>query len=254
MSVDFGKTSRDYARHRAGFPRAFFDRLAAFGVGQDGQRLLDVGTGTGALARVFASRKCVVTGVDRSAALMEEARRLDAAAGVNVRYVTGVAEDTGFPTGSFEVVTAGQCWHWFDRPRAAREARRVLVPKGTLVIAHFDWLALAGNVADLTEKLIEVHNPNWKLGGGTGIHPEELTDVALAGFHDIETFSFDVSVPYTHEAWRGRIRASAGVGASLPPDGVARFNADLAKLLGERFRQEPLAVPHRVWALVCRAP
>src|SRR5918996_1531463 len=32
---------------------------------------------------------------------------------------------------------------------------------------------------------------------------------------------FDLEVPYSHEAWRGRIRASAGVGASLSPEGVA---------------------------------
>ncbi len=254
MSVDFGKTSRDYARHRAGFPEAFFERLASFGIGQPGQRLLDLGTGTGTVARGFARRGCVATGIDRSAVLMEEARRFDAAAGVSIRYVTGVAEDTGFPSGHFDVVTAGQSWHWFDRTRAAHEARRVLKPGGALVIGHFDWLPIAGNVADLTEKLIEAHNPSWKLGGTTGIHPEEVTDVALAGFRDIETFSFDLAVPYTHEAWRGRVRASAGVGASLPPDAVARFNAELAKLLADRFREDPISVPHRVWAVVSRAP
>src|SRR5206468_9114640 len=104
MSVDFGKTSRDYARHRAGFPEAFFDRLASFGVGRAGQRALDLGTGTGSLARGLARRGCVVTGVDRSAALMEEARRLDAAEGISIRYVTGVAEDTGFPAQNFDVI------------------------------------------------------------------------------------------------------------------------------------------------------
>ena len=77
---------------------------------------------------------------------------------------------------------------------------------------------------------------------------------AEAGFSRLETFSFDVDVSYSHEAWRGRIRASAGVAASLPPDAVANFDTELAALLEGDFPDEPLAIPHRVWALVARAP
>lgn len=70
----------------------------------------------------------------------------------------------------------------------------------------------------------------------------------------IETFSFDVEAPYTHEGWRGRIRASAGVAASLPKYGVRRFDRELGSLLDSRFPEDPLGVPHRVWAVVCSAP
>jgi hypothetical protein len=75
-----------------------------------------------------------------------------------------------------------------------------------------------------------------------------------AGFQDIETFSFDVPAIYSHAAWRGRIRASAGVAASLAPDQVAWFDAELARLLTQRFPTDPLEIPHRVFAVVCRAP
>lgn len=254
MNVDFGKTSVDYAKHREGFPEAFFERLAPYGIGRTGQRVLDVGTGTGTVARGLARRGCVVVGLDKSAALMDQARQLDAEAGVTVDYRVASAEETGLPAASCDVVTAGQCWHWFDRPRAARELKRVLSPAGQLVIAHFDWLPVAGNVTQATEALIEAHNPAWKLGGGTGLYPAWLTDVAQAGFRDIETFSFDVAVPYSHERWRGRVRACAGVGASLPPEAVARVDSELQALLAQRFPVEPMAVPHRVWAVVSRAP
>jgi ubiquinone/menaquinone biosynthesis C-methylase UbiE len=166
LQVDFGKTAQDYGRHRAGFPEALYERLATFGVGVPGQRLLDLGTGTGTLARGFARHGCAVTGLDPSAALLEEARRLDHEAGVDIRYVTATAETTGLPDASFDVVSAGQCWHWFDRAQAAREVRRLLVPGGWLVIAHFDWIPLPGNVVEATERLVEQHNPQWKGGGG----------------------------------------------------------------------------------------
>lgn len=254
MDTDFGKTASDYGAHRAGFPDKLYDRLAKFGVGKPGQRLLDLGTGTGVLGRGFALRGCTVTGLDPSDNLIAEAQRLDGVAGVDIDYVTATAEATGLGTDAFDVVTAGQCWHWFDGPRAAAEARRILKPNGTLVMAHFDWLPLTGNMVAATERLIEQHNPHWAMGGGHGLSTSGITAAAEVEFRVIESFSFDVAAPYSHEAWRGRIRASAGVGASLSPDAVEAFDADLEQLLNENFPENPLAVPHRCFAVISRAP
>src|SRR5687767_3553212 len=52
--IDWGKTSEDYSVHRPGPPPSFFARLAALGIGREGQRILDLGTGTGVMARQFA--------------------------------------------------------------------------------------------------------------------------------------------------------------------------------------------------------
>lgn len=254
MNIDFGKTAQDYGRYRAGFPDELFTRLARFRVGLSGQHVLDLGTGTGALARGFARGGCVVTGLGLSVPITEEAKRLDQEARVTIQYLIGKAEQTELPDASFDVVSAGQCWHWFDRPKAAQEVRRLLVPRGHLVLAHFDWIPLPDNIVEATEKLIEQHNSEWKLSGGRGIYSRWLGDVAIAGFQDIETFSFDLFVPYTHEVWRGRIRASAGIAASLPPEQVVQFDTALQKLLQERFPEDPLAVHHRVFAVVCQAP
>ncbi len=129
MTVDFGRTASDYGRYRAGFPNTMFDRLSQYGVGTRGQRVVDVGTGTGTVARGFALRGCDVVGVDPSEELVGEARRLDREAAVNVDYRIARAEETGLGDGSVDVYAAGQCWHWFDRPSAAAEARRVLAWK-----------------------------------------------------------------------------------------------------------------------------
>jgi 2-polyprenyl-3-methyl-5-hydroxy-6-metoxy-1,4-benzoquinol methylase len=77
--VDFGKTADDYGRYRAGFPGELYRRLKTLGLGLPRQRVLDLGTGTGYLGRGLARQGCLVTGLDISPALMEEARRLDAA-------------------------------------------------------------------------------------------------------------------------------------------------------------------------------
>lgn len=253
-TLDFGRTTGDYRRYRPGFPQAFFDSLAARGWLRSGQAALDLATGTGAVARGLARAGATVTAADIAGELMHVADALDDAADVKVRYVRAPAEDTGLPAASFDLVTVGQAWHWFDRPRAAAEVRRLLRPGGRVVIAHFDWIPLPGTVAAATEALILKHNPRWPLAGGNGVYPTWLRDLAEAGFAAIETFSFDLDVPFTHVQWQGRVRASAPIQGSLSAEEVATFDAELQTLLRARFATEPLQVLHRCWAASGLAP
>jgi SAM-dependent methyltransferase len=252
FQADFGPTADDYARHRAGFPPELGERLVALGLAQAGHRVVDLGTGTGSLGRLLARRGCEVTGVDVAAPLLEQAQRLDRETGVETTYVEAPAEANGLPSGAFDLVSAGQCWHWFDRPAAAREARRLLVEGGAIVIAHFDWLPADGNLVAATEKLILCYTPGWPFAGGSGLYPEWLLDLREAGFTGIETFSFDIAVPYSHEDWVGRVRASAPIAGTLNADLTNKFSAELRALLTSRFPEQPLSVPHRVWAASAR--
>jgi len=260
MDVNFGSTANDYAKFRAGFPDAFFDRVFADGYVKAGVSLLDLGTGTGTLARGFALRGCRVTGIDSSGQMIEQARELSQQQGLVVDFRVATAEDTGFSDASFDIVTAGQCWHWFDRPKAANEVKRILNPDGRVIIAHFDWLPLRDNVVDLTERLVIKFNPPWeKFAGGFGLYPQWLRDLGESGFENIVTFSFDMDVPYTADAWRGRIRASSGVGASLPPEDVSRFDSELKQLRAEKFTapagsETVLTIPHRIFAVIAQCP
>ena len=66
MNIDWGKTSRDYAKYRPGPPPSFFKKLAAMDVGLPGQCILDLGTGTGVIARQLCQQGCEVVGTDIS--------------------------------------------------------------------------------------------------------------------------------------------------------------------------------------------
>jgi SAM-dependent methyltransferase len=252
MSTNFGAAAEDYAKHRAGFPESFFDRLAALGFFEPGTTIVDVGTGTGTLARGFAKRGARVIAIDPDERLIRQARRIDGefSPAINVEYKLGTAEQIPLADSQADVVSAGQCWHWFNEVQAAKEFARILKTDGHVVVAHFDWLPLPDNVVEATEQLIKEYNPSWRFDGGNGFHPESIPHLHSAGFRQFETFSYDLDVEYTPAAWRGRIRASAGIGASLNAERIHAFDAALARLLEESFDDEVLQVPHRVFAVV----
>lgn len=246
--IDFGRTVADYEQHRPGFPATFFDRLEQKHWIRPGQRVLDLGTGTGSLALGFARRDMDATGLDVSTDLLEGAGRSAAVEDLTVRFIAARAEQTGLPDAAFDVVSAGQCWWWFDTGEALGEIRRVLVSGGRLIIASFSYLPRRGTVAARTEDLILEHNPDWPKAGWHGVHPEQVEALDDGGFADVESFSYDVEVPFTHEGWRGRIRTCNGVGAALNADSVARFDRDLAAMLASEF-PGTLTVPHRVFVV-----
>lgn len=272
---DFGRAARDYSDHRAPFPEELFDRLARLGVGRPGQRVLDVGTGTGSLARSWARRGCAVWALDPSRSLLKEAVREDARLDSTVRYLQATAEATACRDSTFDVVSAGVCWHWFDAPRAARELRRILSPGGVLVILHFEWLLQGGSIAEATERLIARYaRRHFPLRYGlpsvlpglaalaarrrrvprTGIHPDRLASLEAAEFVQIESFSFDVPVLYSPEGWRGRVRSHAHVGGVLSRRRVDELDRELDRLLRDRFPGQRLEIPHRVFAVLGRRP
>jgi SAM-dependent methyltransferase len=110
-----------------------------------GRRVLDVGCGTGRLAEALANEaRAKVWAIDSSTRMVEVAREtLPAEVGVRL----GDAERLPFRDAWFDRVTMSLVVHLLDRPRALREARRVVQDDGRIAIStfhpdHFDsyWL------------------------------------------------------------------------------------------------------------------
>src|SRR4051794_28580366 len=232
--IDFGKTAEDYARYRVPFAPRLLDRLRDFGIGMSGQKILDVGAGTGLLGAALAQHGAEVTCIDLRFELLNRSN-------ADGSHIAARTEALPLRDEAFDVVTAAQCWHWFDRQAAPREILRVLKPAGHIAVIYQTYVPLPGSIADRTEQLILSHRPGWRHGNSTGINGQVLRDLQISRFTEIECFSFDVEISFTRDSWRGYIRASSAVGASMSPEQLSRFDTEHASLLGDLA--EPIQIP-----------
>jgi trans-aconitate methyltransferase len=108
---------------------------------KSGERILDVGCGTGHLTAKIATNGAQVTGVDQSAEMIQEAR----AAYPALRFEVMDARQLTFPE-KFDAVFSNATLHWIKEPhRAVESIARVLRPGGRFV-AEFGG---KGNIASL---------------------------------------------------------------------------------------------------------
>ncbi len=122
----FGRQASLYERLRPGYPARAVEALLP----ETGQRVADVGAGTGKLTAALAEAGHTVTAVEPDPDMRATlARQLP---DVEVREGTG--EALPLADGSVTAVCYGQSWHWVAPEAAAREARRVLTDDGVLAL------------------------------------------------------------------------------------------------------------------------
>jgi ubiquinone/menaquinone biosynthesis C-methylase UbiE len=247
--IDWGKTSEDYARYRPGPPLSLYKMLQALEIGLPGQSVLDQGTGTGVFGRQLAKQGCRVVGTDiaeNQIRFAEELARKDRLE--NIEFLVSPAEVNPFPDKSFDIISASQCFVYFDKAKWIPEAKRLLRPNGKVVILFFQWLPLEDPISGATEKLVLKHNPDWSAHSLRG-HVNQFEEWFASDFRQTALLVYDEEIQFTREFWRGRIRALRGIGASLSADQVEKFDLEHETMLRESFGDE-FVIPHRIIARV----
>jgi trans-aconitate methyltransferase len=123
---------------RLPYPAELFDMLAGLVLGAP-RIVLDIGTGTGDLARNLATRVDRVDAVDISAEMIAAGKALPGGDLPNLRWVLGTAEDAPLDP-PYGLVTAGESLHWMDWERVLPRLASALLPAGILAIARRDRL------------------------------------------------------------------------------------------------------------------
>ena len=247
IAESFGSDPGRYDRARPRYPGALVDRIVA-GLpgpdgpdgqhGPDGPDVLDVGCGTGIVARQFRAAGCRVLGVDPDARMADLARRH----GLEVEVATFETWESAGR--EFDAVVAGQSWHWVDPAAGAAGAARVLRPGGRLAVF---WNAfqpppeVAGAFAAVYRRVLP-DSPFGRGGAGTS-GPDAYRDQcarAAGGMRDAGAFGppeqwrFDWDRPYSRDEWLDQVPTS-GFWGQIPAAGQRELLAGAVDAAGGSF-------------------
>lgn len=229
-TFDWGKTSVDYARFRDIYPEEFYRKIISRGLCVKGQNVLDVGTGTGVLPRNMYAYGAKWTGTDISENQIKQAKLLSN--GKDIAYYTVATEDIHFRDESFDVITACQCFFYFDHEKTSLNFFRMLKPGGRILVLYMAWLPHEDKIAKASEELVLKYSPTWS-GAGETMHPVLIPDCYREKFEIVYQEEYPLKVHFTRETWNGRIKACRGVGASLTEEEISRWEQEHTKLLSE---------------------
>ncbi|MFI9332824.1 class I SAM-dependent methyltransferase [Kitasatospora sp. NPDC052868] len=221
VAESFGADAERYDRARPRYPEPMVEQIVAGGPGLD---ILDVGTGTGIVARQFQKIGGNVLGVEPDVRLADLARQF----GLKVDVAT--FEDWDPAGRQFDAVVAAQAWHWVDPVAGAAKAAQILRPGGRLA-AFWNVFQFPPEVADAIADVCQRVMPNAPFDFGAMLRgamdgyqaffaktSDGIREVG--GFGEPEQWRFDWEWVYSREAWLDQM-PTLGAFTRLPPDKMA---------------------------------
>lgn len=229
-AFDWGKTSEDYAKFRDIYPQEFYGKIIKRKLCIDGQSVLDMGTGTGVLPRNMYQYGAKWIGTDISEDQIKQAKILSQ--GMDIDYYALSAEDIKFPENSFDVITACQCFWYFNHEQIMPKMYHMLKPDGRILVLYMAWLPFEDKIAHASEELVLKYSPEWS-GAGETIHPIFIPECYDEKFELVYHEEYPLNVHFTIESWNGRMKACRGIGASLSEKEIHAWEQEHIKLLSE---------------------
>ena len=201
----FSDRVENYIRCRPGYPAEVVRLLKSACALQPEHVIADIASGTGIWTRELLKNGNHVYGVEPNAEMRRAGERL---LGSFPKFISvgGKAEATTLADASVDFVTAAQAGHWFDRPAAGREFKRILKPDG--------WLVLLWNerIVDGTPFLREYEQLLLNYGTDyTDVRHERTTDAVNEFFDPVpyEERAFPMRQEFDYAGLEGRLLSSS---------------------------------------------
>jgi SAM-dependent methyltransferase len=165
-ATSFGAIAAEYDRLRAGPPDEAVDWLLP----RHCEVAVDVGAGTGLLARALAQKVGQVIAVEPD----ERMRAVLAARSPGIRVLAGKGEAIPLPDASADAVFASSAWHWMDPDQAVPEVARILRDGGRFGVIwtsrdrRVDWVRELGQPTVPAPARTDASAPDGTAGGRAG--------------------------------------------------------------------------------------
>ena len=151
----FDGVAVEYDRSRPAYPDALLDRACEVaGIG-GGDRVLEIGCGTGQLTRGLLARGLRVTAIEPGDRLIGLAGQNLRDAGGDVELVNARLEDAELPSEHYAAVFSASAIHWVDPDLGWRKIADALAPGGTLALIQYFGLQERRGIDD-QEALLSV--------------------------------------------------------------------------------------------------
>jgi SAM-dependent methyltransferase len=221
----FGAGAEDYERYRPEFPPLLLDDLARLGAGT----VLDVGSGTGKVARGLIARGRTVLGVELDPRMAAVAARV----GVDVEVAR--FEEWSCGGRRFDLVTCGDAWHWLEPTQATEKVAAVLNPGGTL--ARFWNLQLLDDaVVCALAPVYREHAPEVYAYGAPPPQPKDDPFLTLPGpFTPVEVRMYKSERVVSSRDWAAFV-GTISDHQRLPPDRLLRLQEAIVAAVSEQMR------------------
>ncbi len=132
----FNEVAIEYDRNRPAYPDALVDQACELAGIKGGDRVLEIGCGTGQLTRSLLARGLRVTALEPGDQLIGVAEENLKDAG-DVEFVHARLEDMPLPHESYKAVFSASAVHWVDPDLSWRKIADALAPKGTLALIQY---------------------------------------------------------------------------------------------------------------------
>jgi SAM-dependent methyltransferase len=222
IAESFGSEAERYERTRPTYPKAMVDAILA---AREDCDVLDVGIGTGISARPFQQAGCRVLGVEPDERMAEYARR----SGIAVEIAK--LEEWDVAGRTFDLVTAGQTWHWVDPVIGATRAAEVLRPGGRVAL-FWNVMSFPPEFAEGFSAVYRQVLPQFPFfqsgtpGGIASYSPileKTIDGLQRTGkFREPEQWQFDWERPYTRDEWLEQMPTFGGH-SQIPPEKLAEL-------------------------------